>query len=116
VYFPCGTPEPGDIVNRKVDLGFSVRRELKEETGLDAAKFNAEPGWTAVVDGAAIALIKTLRSVEPAEALCARMLEHLASEAQPELCDIRIVRSPADFDPAMPAFVTAFLARHFAGG
>jgi len=44
------------------------------------------------------------------------MLDHLASEAQPELCDIRIVRSAADFDPAMPAFVTAFLARQFAGG
>ena len=51
IYFPCGTPDPVDIVNRKVDLGFSVRRELKEETGLDVAEFTAEPGWTAVVWG-----------------------------------------------------------------
>lgn len=116
IYFPCGTPDPGDVVNRKVDLGYSVRRELKEETGLDAAKFTAEPGWTTVVDGSLIAQVKTLRSLEPAEALRARMLEHLASEAQPELCDIRIVRGPADFDPMMPAFVTAFLAPHFAAG
>jgi hypothetical protein len=43
------------------------------------------------------------------------MLEHLATEAQPELADIRIVRGPADYDPAMPAFVTAFLEAHFAG-
>ena len=29
---------------------------------------------------------------------------------------VAIWRRAADFDPAMPAFVTAFLARQFAGG
>jgi hypothetical protein len=38
-----------------------------------------------------------------------RILAHLAREAQPELAGVRIVRSPADFDPMMPPFVTAFL-------
>jgi 8-oxo-dGTP pyrophosphatase MutT (NUDIX family) len=113
IYFPCGTPDPGDIVSGKVDLDFSVRRELKEETGLDAAEFAAEPGWTSVVDGALIAQIKLLRAAEPAEDLRARILAHLKRERQPELSDIRIVRGPADFDPAMPRFVTAFLAQHF---
>ena len=41
------------------------------------------------------------------------MLAHLERERQPELSDIRIVRGPADFDAAMPRFVTAFLAQHF---
>ncbi len=68
IYFPCGTPDLSDIVDGKVDLDFSVRRELKEETGLDAAEFMAEPGWTAVIDGMLIAMIKILRSVESAEA------------------------------------------------
>jgi 8-oxo-dGTP pyrophosphatase MutT (NUDIX family) len=116
VYFPCGTPDPGDIVEGKVDLDFSVRRELKEETGFDAAEFSAEPGWTTVVDGALMAQIKVLRSTQSAEALRARMLAHLARERQPELADIRIVRGPSDFEPAMPRFVTAFLAQRFAGG
>ena len=114
IYFPCGTPDPGDIVDGKVDLEFSVRRELKEETGLDAAEFTAEPGWTTVVDGALIVQLKVLRSAESAEALRARILAQLARERQPELADIRIVRSPADFDTAMPGFVTAFLAQRFA--
>ena len=35
IYFPCGTPDPGIIVDGKVDLDLSLRRELKEETGLD---------------------------------------------------------------------------------
>ncbi len=115
VYFPCGTPDPSDSIDGKVDLDFSVQRELKEETGIDTAELEIEPGWTAVVDGPLIAQIKTLRSRESAEALRARILTHLASEQEPELSDIRIVRGPADFDPAMPRFVTAFLRYHFEG-
>ena len=65
-------------------------------------------------DTSLIAHIKVLRSGESAAALRARVLDHLACERQPELADIRIVRGPADFDPAMPRFVTAFLARQFA--
>ena len=34
-----------------------------------------------------------------------------AKEAKPELSGIRIIRNPADFDPQMPAYVTALL-RH----
>jgi 8-oxo-dGTP pyrophosphatase MutT (NUDIX family) len=113
IYFPCGTPDPSDIIDGKVDLDFSVRRELKEETGIDAAGLEIEPGWTTVIDGPLIAHIKTLRSHESAETLRARMLAHLAREAQPELSNVRIVRGPADFDPAMPGFVTAFLRYHF---
>jgi 8-oxo-dGTP pyrophosphatase MutT (NUDIX family) len=115
VYFPCGTPDPNDVVDGKVDLDFSVRRELKEETGLDVADFEPEPGWTMVVDGALIAQIKVLRSNEQPTALRERALAHLASEPHPELADIRIVRGPADIDRAMPGFVTAFLTSRFAG-
>ena len=109
VYFPCGTPDPSDIIGGKVDLDFSVRRELKEETGFDAAELSAEPGWTVVIDGALIAAIEVLRSGEDAKALRQRALAKLACEAQPEFSDIRIVRGPADLDPAMPRFVAAFL-------
>jgi 8-oxo-dGTP pyrophosphatase MutT (NUDIX family) len=113
VYFPCGTPDPSDIAGGMVDFEFSVRRELKEETGLDTAEFAAEPGWTAVFDGELILMVKVLRSAESAATLRARILAHLAREQQPELSDIYIVRSPADFDHNMPRFVTAFLAKRF---
>jgi len=116
IYFPCGTPDPVDIVDGKVDLDLSVRRELKEETGFDIAEFEPEPGWTMVADGPLIAQIKVLRSDKPSAFLRDRALEHLASELHPELADIRIVRGPADVDRAMPRFVTAFLMSRFAGG
>lgn len=115
VYFPCGTPDPGDIVGGKVDLDKSVRRELMEETGLDAAHFDVAPGWITAVDGALIAQIKLMRADEDAESLRTRVLAHLARDPQPELADICIVRGPADFDTAMPHFITTFLTAHFGG-
>jgi 8-oxo-dGTP pyrophosphatase MutT (NUDIX family) len=115
IYFPCGTPDLNDIVGDQVDLAASVARELKEETGCDIAEFSVAPGWTTVVDSALIVQIKLLRSQESAENLRARMLANLAREVQPELSDIRIVRSAADFDPAMPRFVKVFLEGYFAG-
>lgn len=113
IYFPAGTPDPSDIVGGTVDLDRSVARELKEETGLDMSEFAPEPGWTTVVDGGLIVQIKSLRSPLVAADLRARMLVHLAAEAEPELADIRIVRGRADFDPAMPRFVTVFLEALF---
>ncbi len=114
LYFPCGTPDPNDIAQGRVDFDFSLRRELKEETGLNAAEFTDEPGWTVVVDCPLIAVIKVMRSALDAEPLRARILANIAREKQPELADIRIVRSVADFVPMMREFVKAFLTHWFA--
>ena len=114
VYFPCGTPDPNDIVGGKVDFEHSVRRELLEETGLAMDDFTPEPGWTMVVDGSLIGQIKVVRARESAKALHARILAFLARDTRPELADIRVVYGPGDFDQAMPRYVTAFLASRFA--
>jgi 8-oxo-dGTP pyrophosphatase MutT (NUDIX family) len=116
IYFPAGTPDANDIVDGRVDLEFSVRRELKEETGLDAAEFSAEPGWSIVNDEGLIVHFKVFRSGQSAEALRARVQGELARQKDPEFSEIRIVRGPQDFDPAMPRFVKVFLAHWFGGG
>jgi 8-oxo-dGTP pyrophosphatase MutT (NUDIX family) len=111
IYFPAGTPDPGDVRGGTVDLLGNVMRELAEETGLTASDVSIAPGWHAVVDGSRVALMKGVAVPCPAPQARTRMLAHLASEAQPELRDIRIVRSAADLDPEIPRFVTAYL-RH----
>jgi 8-oxo-dGTP pyrophosphatase MutT (NUDIX family) len=111
IYFPSGTPDPGDVVDGAVDLAGSMIREVGEETGLGAGDFVEESGWHCVVDGPRIALMKVLRAHDPAEVLRQRILEYLARETTPELADVRIVRSRRDFDPMMPRFVTTFLDR-----
>jgi 8-oxo-dGTP pyrophosphatase MutT (NUDIX family) len=110
IYFPAGTPDPGDISDDTVDLLGSVLRELEEETGLETREFSVAPDWTAIVAGPSLALMKAIAAGRPAEELRLAVLRHLASDPRPELADVRIVRSPADFDPAMPEFVTAYLS------
>jgi 8-oxo-dGTP pyrophosphatase MutT (NUDIX family) len=114
IYFPAGTPEPLDVVNGHVDLVGNIAREVAEETGLTDADFAPELGWTAVVDGQRMALMRVLRTHAPANELQARIRAHLASEEQPELADVHIVRGPADFDPMMPAYMVAYLEHAFA--
>jgi 8-oxo-dGTP pyrophosphatase MutT (NUDIX family) len=109
IYFPAGTPDPADVVDGRVDLEGSIRRELMEETGLDASTLEAEPGWHAVLAEPRIALMKVLRASEPAETLRARIRAHIAEQKDPELSDIHVVRAPTDFASTMPPFVTAFL-------
>jgi 8-oxo-dGTP pyrophosphatase MutT (NUDIX family) len=111
IYFPGGTPEPEDVVGETVDLAGNVAREVAEETGLVPEELNIEPGWHAVFAGPRIAMIKLMQAKETAEALRARILAYLASEPDPELCDILIARGKADLHPNMPDFIPAFLAR-----
>ncbi len=110
LYFPCGTPEPDDLdSDGMLDFAGNVGRELLEETGIAITDLTAEPGWSLVRDGGYIALLKTLKARQSAQELRGRIMRHIEGEEQPELVDIRILRSPADFDRAMPRFVTAFL-------
>ncbi len=109
IYFPCGTPDPADIVAGKLDLAGSLRRELAEETGLAIEALAAEPAWQVVRDRGFLAVLKLLTARENAAALRARILQHLAGEARPEFSDIHIVRAPADLDDCVPPFVVAYL-------
>lgn len=114
IYFPAGTPDLSDIVGDRVDLDASVWREVAEETGLTPRDLVADPGWIAVRDGSRLALMKTMRARVDAVALRARICEHLSADSHSELADIRIVHGPDHLDPAMPAFITAYL-RHVWG-
>jgi 8-oxo-dGTP pyrophosphatase MutT (NUDIX family) len=116
IYFPAGTPDPDDVRGETVDLLGNVLRELAEETGLTADDISVAPGWQAVIDAARVAVMKRIDLPLPASEVRTRMLRHLASDTQPELSDIRIVRSAADLDPGMPRFVTAYLLHMWNGG
>jgi hypothetical protein len=110
IYFPAGLPDPSDVAGGVVDLAANVAREVAEETGLMDADFTAQPGWCAVIAGPRVALMQLLQAHASAADLRARVLDHIAREAKPELADVRMVRNRADLDPMMPAFITAYLS------
>jgi NUDIX domain-containing protein len=114
--FPCGSPEPRDINPAgMLDLAGNLGRELFEETGVDIAACRVEPGWTVVRDRAFVALIKRVTANESAERLRANIMDHLASQAQPELTAVRIVRRPADLHPTTPRFYVEYLMTEWSG-
>lgn len=108
VYFPGGTPDPNDIAGTRVDLEASVRREVEEETGLAPSHFEIDAGWHCVPGESLIALLKPMRAHETAERLRERIMDHIASEKEPELAGAAIVRSLTDLHDRMPAFVQTF--------
>jgi 8-oxo-dGTP pyrophosphatase MutT (NUDIX family) len=112
IYFPCGTPDRDDVSPiGTLDIAGSLARELLEETGLDVRAFAADPCWTLVRDRGFVALMKQLTARESAETLRGRIMRYLAEQKEPEFSDIRIVRGAADFDPAMPRFLVAYLEK-----
>jgi hypothetical protein len=116
VYFPAGTPEPGDVVGGRLDLAGSITREVAEETGLTPDDYAAEAGWHAVPAGRRIALIKILAAPGTAAELARKIGTNIARETKPELAGVRIVHGAGDFDPMMPDFVRGFLAHALDGG
>jgi hypothetical protein len=112
IYFPSGTPDLDDIRDNAVDIAGSVARELEEETGLTATDYRGEAHWHCVFTGPAVAMIRILRVDLPGEALRARIETNLASQQQPELSAIHLVRGIGDLTASMPRFVTAFIEAH----
>jgi 8-oxo-dGTP pyrophosphatase MutT (NUDIX family) len=116
IYFAAGTPDLADVTtDGRVDLLGSVVRELEEETGLTTSEVTIGEGWTAVLTDQRIAFMREVAIDMEAEAARALILSRLARQTQPELADIRIVRSTADFDEAaMPPFIRAYLEQALA--
>jgi 8-oxo-dGTP pyrophosphatase MutT (NUDIX family) len=113
VYFPSGTPDRSDLSDGAVDIEGSVRRELAEETGLSLADLAFAPGFVVLHDAVRVCFMKRVDAREPAAVLADRIRATLATEDNPELCGIHIVRGPSDLTPAMPVFVAAYLRRAF---
>jgi 8-oxo-dGTP pyrophosphatase MutT (NUDIX family) len=112
-----GTPDLSDVVDgERVDILGSIRRELGEETGLDAAAAAIEPELRVVVDGPLVAVIAVLRFADPAARLVERVEAFLAADAEPELAGVVALRPGERLDAvATSRYTLAFLA-DFVGG
>ena len=113
IYFAAGTPDLHDVRDGKVDLSGSVERETKEEMGLATDDYRASPDWCCVDARPLIALVRTLQSDLPGEALRAKVEANLARQSQPEFSAVHLVRGTADVSDAMPRFVTDWLEAQF---
>ena len=100
IYFPAGTPDPNDVVDGRVDLEGSARRELLEETGLAASEAEISHGWTVVFAPGRIACMKLMTLAVLADEAKARIEAFLARDPMAELTRMHIVRNAKDIDEA----------------
>lgn len=101
IYPPGGSLTREDLLpDGSVDMVGSIARELAEETGLDAA--DADPdGFYLAASDQRLAIGQVLRFALTAEELAARVQSHIASEEQPELSHVIIMRDVTDVDPKL---------------
>ena len=111
IYPPGGSLEPDDVqADGRVDVMGSIVRELKEETGLDAADAR-DGGLLLIHDGPRIAIAQLYDFDLDAAELAAKANAYLASQQDDELDGIEIIASSSQIDARMPPFA-AKLARH----
>lgn len=110
IYFAAGTPDSSDLKGDVVDLEGSVLRELEEETGISPTDVRLPDFWTVIVHGQRIALMRQVLSALPAAELAQRIKGFLATEEEPELARMHIVREVSDLiEDRMPLFQRTFL-------
>jgi hypothetical protein len=109
VYCPAGVPDGADVVDGHLDMEANMRRETLEETGLDIAGMQADPGWYAMHFENNIAVMRVFRSAMTEAEIHARVMAHVATEDEPEISALLGIRSadPAAqrYQPFMPAIL-----------
>lgn len=110
IYSPAGTPDLDDVVDNTLDLPGSVLREMEEETGLSPSDVRVAPGSIVIFRGAQIACMSICELNMDAATANARISQWLATQDQPELSRMHIIRSTAELKAdRMPAFMAIFL-------
>jgi 8-oxo-dGTP pyrophosphatase MutT (NUDIX family) len=101
----------------RVDLAASVLRELEEETGLTPDSFTVADHWIVVRHWPKLAFLRPVTFSEPADADRARIRADIATQKDPELADVCVIRGLDDIDEErMPDFLRTFFRWAFGEG
>lgn len=111
VYPPSGALDPDDVgSDGRMSMEDSMRRELREETGLRVDDATRGPVW-GVRDGCRLCLAFELRFDRDAETLRCDVERHNASQIGPELDGVEILRGADALLHPMPAYARAVARR-----
>ena len=111
-YLPGGFIDGRDVDEHGfVDVAQSVAREVKEETGLGVAELDPQPGFLVTRTGAHVSFAVEYRSHLTSDDLAARISVHIASDPDPELSAVVVIRNAEDCaGVAMPPYAEVLLA------
>jgi 8-oxo-dGTP pyrophosphatase MutT (NUDIX family) len=100
LYPPSGSFDPQDrAADGRIHPLANIRRELREETGLDVTDWPMHPRWWVIRDAQRIALVRAHFAPHDAATLVASITRHLGGESHPELSAVSCVRFGARLPP-----------------
>ncbi len=116
-YLPGGFIDARDVgPDGVIGIRASIAREVFEETGLRPADLFALPGFIVTRTGAQVSIAVEYRSSLSSAQLVAQIHAHLASEVDPELERMVVVRGNEDCRGlTMPPYARVLLAHLFKG-
>ncbi|PZU84782.1 MAG: DNA mismatch repair protein MutT [Shinella sp.] len=104
VYFAAGSLDRSDIVDGRCDLIGNMRREVREETGLDLEEATPEEGFFGSYRNRRLTILQRYRFDRPAEELLDRIAAHMLVDEEKEIAGAVAIRSP---DPGAHPYNTA---------
>ncbi|MDE1158367.1 MAG: NUDIX hydrolase [Neorhizobium sp.] len=93
VYFASGSFEPMDLVDGVCDVEANMRREVREETGLDLADAEARGGFHASHFRAVVSLVKLYRFALTADEMVAAIEKNMPVAEDKEIAGAVAIRS-----------------------
>jgi 8-oxo-dGTP pyrophosphatase MutT (NUDIX family) len=98
-YPPSGSFDDDDRLDGRLDAATNIRRELREEVGIDVADLVPEGPWWVIPSGPRrFALVRRHRSGKTVAEMATEIDRHLATEGDGELSGVRFV----PFDRPLP--------------
>lgn len=115
VYFAAGSFELEDFRDGQVDIAYNMRREVKEEIGIDLADAETEPGrrhyLLSTANGTVI--FRRYRARLTANQLINRINGFLATQEEPEVAGPVVIHSANDLPDNLAPHMVPLVEWHF---
>lgn len=114
IYCPAGSLDAGDVVDGQLDASGNMAREVAEETGLDLAMAEVDPGFHAAFQDNTVILTRRYRMPTHSSLLVDQVLAHMAVDQEKEIDAVMTIGRHDAANPAYSRFMPAILAHVFA--
>ncbi len=95
IYCAAGSFEPEDFIGGRLDFSYNTHREVMEETGIDLGGVRHEAGYGLLRAGRTILVFRRYMFEETADAIAARIADHIARQTEHEIDQAVIIRADA---------------------
>lgn len=115
VYFAAGSLDLSDLVDGRCDIEGNMRREVREETGLDLSRAQADPVLYASYRSKRLTLVRLFTFQQTAEELVQQVSAFVSNCSEPEITRAVVIRSGDPEAERYGAAMLPILAWYFGG-